>query len=166
MKKHTQTVLTILMFAIIFTSGTLLVSVWFLPPVEYTPTIALLNENMQAGPYPTNVTQNTNITLNVEVYNYMGVTQYFYVRTKLANASTMPTTSTPSSAAIVLEHQRIVAHGSRWVIPIQLNMTQPGINYRLTFELWRYDPTADEVVWVRSPRGEGLWVHLPMNVTV
>ena len=166
MKKHVQTVLTILMFAVVFTSATLLVSVWFLPPVEYTPTIALLNEDMQAGPYPTNVTLNTNITLNVEVYNYMGVAQYFYVRTKLANASTMTTSSTSSSAAILLEHQRILAHGSRWVIPIQLNMTQLGINYRLTFELWRYDPGADAVVWVRSPRGEGLWVHLPMNVTV
>ncbi|MFX0170010.1 MAG: DUF1616 domain-containing protein [Candidatus Hodarchaeota archaeon] len=165
MRRHTQTVLTILMFAIVFTTGTLLVSVWFLPPVEYTSTIALLNENMQAGPYPTNVTQYSNVTVNVDIYNYMGVAQYYYVRTKLANATTMATASTPSSAPILLEHQRILSHGSRWVIPIELNMTQVGNNFRLTFELWRYDPATDAIVWVRNQRGNGLWVHLPMNVT-
>ena len=63
MNKHAQTILTILMFGIVLATGTLLVSVWVLPPPQQTPVIAYLNEDMQAGPYPTNVTQNTNITL-------------------------------------------------------------------------------------------------------
>jgi uncharacterized membrane protein len=165
MNKHAQTVLTILMFGIVIATGTLLVSVWLYPPPERTATIAMLNESMQAGPYPTNITQYSNITLNIEVYNYLGVVQYFYVRTKLADSTTMANTTTPSSAPILQQNERILSHGSRWVIPIQINMTTTGLNFRLTFELWRYDINQDNIVWVRNLYGEGLWVHLPLNVT-
>ncbi len=159
MKKHTQTILTILMFGIVFATGTLLVSVWVFPPPERTATIAMLNENLQAGPYPSNVTLNSNITLNIEVSNFLGAVQYFYVHTKLANSSTLATATTPSSAPILQEHQYIVANGGTRRFLITLNMTTPGTNYRLTFELWRYDPNSDEIVWVRDPQGRGLWVH-------
>jgi uncharacterized membrane protein len=165
MRKFTQTILTIIMFGIVLATGTLLVSVWFLPPAEPTPSIAMLNEDMQAGPYPTNVTVNTNITLNIEVSNYMGVVQYLYVRMKLANETTMTTATMSSSAPTLQQFERLVANGGTWRFPVTLNMTTPGINYRLTFELWHYDPTADEIVWIRGPLGRGLWVHLPMNVT-
>ncbi len=165
MRKFTQTILTIIMFGIVLATGSLLVSVWFLPPAEPTPSIAMLNEDMQAGPYPTNVTVNTNITLNIEVSNYMGVVQYLYVRMKLANETTMTTATTPSSAPTLQQFERLVPNGGTWRFPVTLNMTTPGINYRLTFELWRYDPTANEIVWIREPLGRGLWVHLPMNVT-
>jgi uncharacterized membrane protein len=165
MRRYTQTILTIIMFGLVFATGTLLVSVWLLPPAEHTPSIALLNEAMQIGPYPTNVTVNTNITLNIEVSNFMGVVQYFYVRMKLADETTMTTASTPSSAPVLQQFERLVANGGTWRFPVTINMTTPGINYRLTFELWRYDPNLDEIVWIRDPLGRGLWVHLPMNVT-
>jgi len=165
MRKYTQTILTIIMFSIVLATGTLLVSVWLLPPVEQTPSIALLNESMQAGPYPTNVTANTNVTLNIEVSNFMGVVQYFYVRMKLANETTMTTATNPSSAPILQQFERLVSNGGTWRFPVTLNMTTPGINYRLTFELWRYDPNSDEIIWIRNPLGRGLWVHLPMNGT-
>ncbi len=165
MRKYTQTILTIIMFGIVLTTGTLLVSVWFLPPPEHTPSIAMLNESMQAGPYPTNVTTNTNITLNIEVSNFMGTVQYLYVNVKLANETTMTTATTPSSAPILLQFERLVPNGGTWRFPVTLNMTTPGINYRLTFELWRYNPNTDDIIWIRDPLGRGLWVHLPMNVT-
>jgi uncharacterized membrane protein len=165
MRRYTQSILTIIMFAIVLATGTLLVSVWFLPPPEYTPSIAMLNESMQAGPYPTNVTVNTNITLNIEISNFMGVVQYFYVRVKLADETTMATATTPSSAPVLLQYERLVANGGTWRFPVTLNMTTPGVNYRLTFELWHYDPNADDIVWIRNSLGRGLWVHLPMNVT-
>jgi uncharacterized membrane protein len=165
MRKYTQTILTIIMFGIVLASGTLLISVWLLPPTEFTPSIALLNESMQAGPYPTNVTVNTNITLNIEVSNYMGVVQYFYVRMKLADETTMATATTPSTAPTIQQFERLVANGGTWRFPVTLNMTTPGINYRLTFELWHYDPSTDEIIWIRDALGRGLWVHLPMNVT-
>jgi uncharacterized membrane protein len=159
MKKHTQTVLTILMFGIVFATGTLLVSVWVLPPPQPTPAIAMLNENMEARNYPTNITVYTNITLNIEVYNFMGFVQYFYVRTKLANATTMASTTTPSSAPLLRQNERIVAKDGIWRFPVQLNMTTPGINFRLTFELWQYDSALDAITYT------GLWTHLPLNVT-
>ena len=165
MKKYTQTILTLLMIGLAVATGTLLVSVWLLPPPEHTAVIAMLNEDMEAGPYPTNVTQYSNISLNIEVYNYLGVVQYFYVRTKLANQTTMTNATTPSSAPIILQSERILAHGERWVIPIELNMTTTGTNFRLTFELWHYNPSREDIIWVRNQRGEGLWVHLPLNVT-
>ncbi len=165
MRKYTQTILTILMFGIVLATGTLLISVWFLPPPEQTPSIALLNESMQAGPYPTNVTVNTNVTLNIEVSNFMGVVQYLYVRMKLADETTMTTATNPSSAPVLQQFERLVPHGGTWRFPATLNMTTPGINYRLTFELWRYDPNLDQIIWIRNPLGRGLWVHLPMNVT-
>ncbi|MFW9985487.1 MAG: DUF1616 domain-containing protein [Candidatus Odinarchaeota archaeon] len=159
MKKYTQTVLTILMFGIVFATGTLLVSVWILPPSQPTPAIALLNENMEARNYPTNVTVNTNITLNIEVYNFMGWVQYFFVRTKLANSTTMASATTPSPASLLQQNERIVSTGGVWRFPVQLNMTTPGLNYRLTFELWQYDSALDAITYT------GVWIHLPLNVT-
>jgi uncharacterized membrane protein len=159
MSRHTQTVLTILMFGVIFATGSLLVSVWVFRPQEFTPVIAILNEAGQAGPYPTNVTRYTNVTVNVDVYNFMGVVQYFYVRVKLATPATMATASNPSSAPLLLQYQRILGQGERWLFPVALNMTTTGLNFRLTFELWRYEPSSDEVVYT------GLWVHIPLNVT-
>lgn len=165
MRKYTQSILTILMLGVVIATSTLLVSVWLLPPPERFAVIAILNESLQAGPYPTNVTQNTIITLNIEVNNFMGTVQYFYVRIKLANETTMTTSTSPSSAPLLEQHERILGQGDRWVFPIQLNMTTPGLNFRLTFELWKYDPDLDEIVWVRNSEGEGLWAHLPLNVT-
>jgi uncharacterized membrane protein len=159
MSRHTQTVLTILMFGVIFASGSLLVSVWLFRPQEFTPVIAVLNEAGQAGPYPTNVTRYSNVTVNVDVYNFMGVVQYFYVRTKLATAATMATESNPSSAPLLIQYERILRYGDRWLFPVTLNMTTTGLNFRLTFELWRYEPSADAVVYT------GVWVHIPLNVT-
>ncbi len=159
MKKYTQTVLTILMFGIVFATGTLLVSVWILPPAQLPPTIAMLNENMEARNYPTNVTVNTNITLNIEVYNFMGWVQYFFVRTKLANSTTIASATTPSPASLLQQNERIVSTGDVWRFPVQLNMTTPGLNYRLTFELWQYDSALDVITYT------GVWIHLPLNVT-
>ncbi len=159
MKKYTQTVLTILMFGIVFATGTLLVSVWILPPAQLPPAIAMLNENMEDRNYPTNVTVNTNITLNIEVYNFMGWVQYFFVRTKLANGTTMASDTTPSPASILQQNERIVSNGGVWRFPVQLNMTTPGLNYRLTFELWQYDSALDAITYT------GDWIHLPLNVT-
>ena len=159
MNKHVQTILTILMFGIVLATGTLLVSVWVLPPPQQTPVIAYLNEDMQAGPYPTNVTQNTNITLNVEVDNFMGIVQYFYVRVKLATSSTLANATHPSPAALLSQYERILQQGESWIFPVELNMTIIGQNFRLTFELWRYNTPSDAIVYT------GLWVHLPLNVT-
>ncbi|MFX1492396.1 MAG: hypothetical protein ACFFBU_09060 [Promethearchaeota archaeon] len=159
MKKYTQTVLTILMFGIVFATGTLLVSVWILPPAQLPPAIAMLNENMEDRNYPTNVTVNTNITLNIEVYNFMGWVQYFFVRTKLANGTTMASDTTPSPASLLQQNERIVSNGGVWRFPVQLNMTTPGLNYRLTFELWQYDSALDAITYT------GDWIHLPLNVT-
>lgn len=147
------------MFGIVLATGSLLVSVWVLPPPEYTASIAMLNESLQAGPFPTNVTVYTNISLNIEVSNFLGVVQYFYVRTKLANASSLATANAPSSAPILLQFERILRQGGTWRIPIELNMSTPGINHRLTFELWRYDAALQTITYT------GLWTHLPLNVT-
>jgi uncharacterized membrane protein len=153
------------MLGIIIASGTLLVSVWLVPPTERFAVIAILNESFQAGPYPTSVTQNTVITLNVEVHNFMGTVQYFYVKVKLANETTMTTSDYFSSASMLEQHERILGQGQTWAFPVHINMTTTGINFRLTFELWRYDPVSDAIIWVRNSQGDGVWVHLPMNVT-
>lgn len=153
------------MFGVVFATGTLLVSLWVFPPPEGFPVIAILNESYQAGPYPTSITQYTNISLNIEVDNFMGTVQYFHVRTKLATANTMTNATHPSSAPLLAQYQRVLCHGESWIFPIQLNMTTSGINFWLTFELWRYDPYSEEIIWVRNSRGEGIWIHLPLNVT-
>jgi hypothetical protein len=120
--------------------------------------LSILDENQQTN-YPYNITQNSNITLFVEVENLVGVVQYFYVYAKLATPTTMASSTNPSSAAILQEYERILIHGESWSFLTQLNMTTAGINFRLTFELWRYDASADTVEYT------GIWVHLPLNVT-
>ncbi len=159
MSKHAKTVLTILMIGIVLSTSTLLISLWLLPPQEQTPTLSILDENQQAN-YPTSISQYSNITLYVEVENLMGVVQYFYIYVKLASPTTMASSNNPSSAPLIQEYQRIVLHGGSWLFSTQLNMTTLGINFRLTFELWRYDLATDTIDYT------GIWVHLPLNVTV
>ena len=158
MTKHAKTVLTILMIGVILSTSTLLVSFWFLPPQEHTPVLSILDENQQTN-YPTNVTHYSNITLYVEVENLMGVVQYFYIYVKLASLTTMASSTNPSSVPTIEEYQRIVHQGDTWQFSSQLNMTTLGINFRLTFELWRYDWVSDTIEYT------GIWVHLPLNVT-
>jgi hypothetical protein len=158
MSKHGQTVLTILMIGIVISTSTLLISLWLLPPQERTAILSIFDENQQTN-YPTNITQNSNITLYVEVENQMNVVQYFYVYVKLASPTTMADEINPSPASPIQEYERILLHGDRWLFSTQLNMTTLGINLRLTFELWRYDLTTDRIDYT------GIWVHLPLNVT-
>lgn len=158
MRKHGQTVLTILMIGIVLSTSTLLISLWLLPPQELTPVLSILDENQQTH-YPTNITQNSNVTLYIEVENLMGIVQYFYVYAKLATPTMLASSTTPSSAPIIQEYERILLHGDRWLFSTQLNMTTPGINFRLTFELWRYNLLTDTIDYT------GIWVHLPLNVT-
>ncbi len=159
MSKHTQNILTILMLGVVIASSTLIVSLWLFPQQEQYPVLAILGENQQAGDYPTNVTQYDNITLYTEVRNLMGIVQYFYVRVKLATNTTMANSTHPSSATTLYEREHILGHGQTWTFPVQLNMTTPGINLRLTFELWRYDLFTEDKIYT------GVWVHLPLNVT-
>ncbi len=158
MRKHGQTVLTILMIGIVLSTSTLLISLWLLPPQEQTPVFSILDENQQTH-YPTNITQNSNVTLYIEVENLMGIVQYFYVYAKLATPTMLASSTNPSSAPIIQEYERILLHGDRWLFSTQLNMTTPGINFRLTFELWRYNLLTDTIDYT------GIWVHLPLNVT-
>ncbi len=146
------------MIAIVISTSTLLVSLWLLPPQELTPTLSVLDENQQTS-YPTSITQNSNVSLYIEVENQMGVVQYFYVYVKLASPTTMANSTNPSSAPTIQEYERILLHGDSWLFSTELNMTTLGINFRLTFELWRYDYTTAIVGYT------GIWVHLPLNVT-
>jgi len=157
--KYTQTILTILLLAVVATTGLTLTSILLLPPPEQTAAIAILNENRQAGPYPTNITLYNNITLYVEVDNLMGSVQYFHVYVKLATTNTMANATHPSPTPPIYHTERILLSGESWVFPLELNMTTPGVGLRLTFELWRYDSASDAVVYM------GIWVHLPLNVT-
>ena len=160
MRRYTQSILTIIMFGVVFATGSLLVSVWLLPPPEDpTPVLALLNEHRMAGPYPTNVSQYENITLIAQVQNRLGVVQYFYLRIKLAAPSELANDTHPSPAPLLRQYERILLNLEWWEVPVQLNMTITGINLRLTFELWRYDPTLDNITYT------GIWLHLPMNIT-
>jgi uncharacterized membrane protein len=157
--KHTQNIMTILMLGVVIVSSTLIVSLWLLPPEAQNPMLAILGENQQAGDYPTNVTQYSNITLYAEVENLMSIVQYFYVRVKLAISTTMANSTHPSTASTLHEREHVLAHGQTWIFPVQLNMTTSGINFRLTFELWRYDFVSDAIIYT------GIWTHLPLNVT-
>jgi len=160
MRKYSQTILTIIMLGLVIATGTLLVSVWFFPPPEEpTPVLGLLNENRMAGPYPTNVTLYQNITLIAQIQNRMGIVQYFYLRIKLATPNELASNTQPSPAVVLWQYERILANFEWWEVSLQLNMTIPGINLRLTFEIWRYDPSSDNIVYT------GIWNHIPMNIT-
>jgi len=119
--------------------------------------LGLLNENLKIGDYPTKVVAGQNITLGIFVDNHMGYPIYYRVVFKIGTNTTLPTNSTESPMPPLESWEGFLDHGENATFLIRIHVDEPG-RKALIFELWTYDPEADE--WVYT----GRWNHLYVDV--
>jgi uncharacterized membrane protein len=148
--------------ALIFVIGAFSVSQAFLAGrvVEPFSEIAILGPNQKIGDYPKNLTVGENFTLYLYVGNHEGKVMYYRVYVKLGNQSSIINESTPLDAPPIAQYEKILANNQTWLKPITLHIDEPGINYRLVFELWIYDSSLGKF------RYHGRWLQLWINSTI
>jgi uncharacterized membrane protein len=127
--------------------------------VEPFSELAILGPEMKIGDYPGEVVAEEAFTLYLHVGNHEGRVLYYAVMIKLGNQTTPVSSEEPMPVPVLSKYEVILLHGGNWTKPITLNVTQPGVNYRLVFELWVYDEA------VRSFSYVGHWCQLWLNVT-
>ncbi|MEM3437497.1 MAG: DUF1616 domain-containing protein [Nitrososphaerales archaeon] len=127
--------------------------------VEPFSELAILGPNKKIGDYPKNLTVSENFNLYLYIGNHEGKVMYYRVYVKLGNQSSIINESTPLNTPPIAYYETILANNQTWLKSITLHIDEPGINYRLVFELWVYRP--EEGIFTYHER----WCQLWLNVT-
>jgi len=131
-------------------------AVWAGRVVETFSELGVLGPSMRIGDYPREVVAGDTFKLYIYVGNHMGRPMLYTVYIKLGNEST-PVDPAPVEPMMCFTH--VLLHNETWIFPVNITLTEPGLNYRLLFELWAYSPEVDRVEYL------GLWCQLWINVT-
>ena len=123
--------------------------------------LAILGPEMKIGNYPREVAAGESFKLHVYVGNHEGRVMYYAVLIKLGNKSTPINETEPTNAPIIARYESILlnSNSENHTYPITLRIDKPGVNYRLIFELWRYDES------IHRFRYHQRWCQLWLNVT-
>jgi uncharacterized membrane protein len=121
--------------------------------------LGLLGSKGKIGDYPRTVVAGTPINLYVFIANYQGKAVFLEVVAKIGSKGNIPTNTTPLDAPPIWEYSVILDNGENITVPVQLTLTQEGMNQAIVFELWIFNTTAG------SWRYTGQWNHLYVNVT-
>ncbi|MCP8307146.1 MAG: DUF1616 domain-containing protein [archaeon] len=146
--------------SIIFLIGAFSVSQAFLAGrvIEPFSELAILGPNQKIGDYPKSLMVRENFTLYLYVGNHEGKNMYYRVYVKLGNQSSIINESVPLNAPPMAQYETILSKDQIWLKSITLHMDEPGINYRLVFELWVYKP--DEGIFTYHGRWNQIWLNV------
>ena len=118
--------------------------------------LGVLGPKMKIGDYPRTVIVGEKFRLYLYVGNHMGKPIYYVVFVKLGNAST-PVDPMPVEPFMRLD--LILMHGENRTVPVDIGLTESGVDKRLIFELWVYNSTVKDFTY------HGRWCQLWLNVT-
>ncbi len=121
--------------------------------------LGILGPDQKIGGYPTTVLSGENVSLYLYVGNQEGHVMYYNVLVKLGDNSSVVNSTTYLHAAPVATYGVVLTNNQTLLEPITLNLTTPGTNVRVVFELWDYNTTTDSFTYT------GLWNQLFVNVT-
>ncbi|MCP8317828.1 MAG: DUF1616 domain-containing protein [archaeon] len=146
--------------AVIVVIGAFSVSQAFLAGrvVEPFSELAVLGQNQKIGDYPKSLMVGENFTLYLYVGNHEGKVMYYRVYVKLGNQSSIINESVPLDAPPMAQYETILSKDQTWLKPMTLRIDEPGINYRLVFELWVYKP--DEGIFTYHGRWNQIWLNV------
>ena len=151
---------TAVALAVIVVIGAFSVSQAFLAGkvVEPFSELAVLGPNQKIGDYPKNLIAGENFTLYLYVGNHEGKVMYYRVYVKLGNQSSIINENVSLNAPLIAQYETILSKDQIWLKPITLHIDEPGINYRLVFELWVYKP--DEGIFAYHGRWNQIWLNV------
>ena len=132
---------TAVVLAIIVVFGVFSVSQVFLAGgvVEPFSELAILGPNQKIGDYPKNLTAGEEFDLYLYIGNHEGRVMHYRVYVKLGDQSSTINETVPLDVSPIEEYEQILLHNQTWLEPITLHIDEPGMNYRLVFEMWVYD---------------------------
>jgi predicted PurR-regulated permease PerM len=130
---------------------------YFMPRTsEQFSELGVLGPNMQLADYPSEIVVRETVNLYVYVGNQMGKPMYYDVMVKLGDNNT---TVDPASVAPIQEFYGVVPNNGTWIFPVDVTLTQPGLNQRIIFELWIYNETLNQNQYHER------WGQIWLNVT-
>lgn len=121
--------------------------------------LAVLGSEMKIGDYPEEVAAGEAFSLYLYVGNHEGKVMRYAVLVKLGNKTTLVSSEEPMPVPVTSRYEVVLLHGGNWTKPITLSVEEPGVNYRLVFELWAYDEAVLDFGF------HGRWCQLWLNVT-
>jgi hypothetical protein len=118
--------------------------------------LGILGPQMRLGDYPKEVVAGDSVSLFVYIGNQKGRPVYYSVMIKIGDNNTMvdPAPIEPS-----MKLERILLQSENWTSPINIRLTQAGLNRRIIFELWTYNDTIDNFEYDQR------WGQIWLNVT-
>lgn len=127
--------------------------------VEPFSELGVLGSEVKIGDYPRELIVKEPFTLYLYVGNREGRVMYYAVLVKLGNKTTSISDEEPMDVPAFARYEVVLLDGKNWTKPVTLSVEEPGVNYRLVFELWTYNEG------VRDFEYHGRWCQLWLNVT-
>ena len=118
--------------------------------------LGILGPNMNLGDYPTEIVAGDTVNLNVYVGNQMGKPMYYLVMIKLGNNET---SVDPAPITPIQQFTSVIPNNGTWIFPVDVTLTNAGVNQRTIFELWTYNETLNQNQY------NELWGQVWLNVT-
>jgi uncharacterized membrane protein len=122
--------------------------------------LGILSQNEEMGDYPTELSVDQKMELFLYLSNYEGIITYYRVLTKLGDSSLNVSDIMPYTGSVISYYDHVLLDKTNITIPIALNITKPGLNQRLVFELYKYDTEKNIFTY------DGQWLQLWFNVTI
>lgn len=118
--------------------------------------LGILGPNMTLGDYPKEVVAGDAVNLYVYVGNQMGRPVHYTVMIKIGDNNT---NVNPAPIEPTMELERIMLQNENWTSPVNIKLTQAGLNQRIIFELWTYNETTNNIDYSQ------IWGQVWLNVT-
>jgi len=118
--------------------------------------LAVLDARMNIADYPKEVVAGESVRLNVYVGNHMGRPVEYIVMVKLGNNET---SVNPAQVEPIMKFERVLLDNETWILPINTEMVEAGLNQRIIFELWMYNDLSNKVEYHQR------WCQIWFNVT-
>ncbi|MCW3999767.1 MAG: DUF1616 domain-containing protein [Candidatus Bathyarchaeota archaeon] len=118
--------------------------------------LGILGPNLKLGDYPSVVVASETVRLYVYVGNQMGKPMLYEVQVKLGDNNTAVN---PANASVLQQNWQVLDVNQTWTYPVQVTLTEPGVNQRLIFELWLYNQTISQFQYHQR------WGQIWLNVT-
>ena len=127
--------------------------------VEPFSELGILGPNMKLGDYPREVAVSEAFPLYLYLGNHEGALSYYMVLAKVGDRGMNVSESEPYGGLTLARYEYFLLDKTNVTTPISLSVSEPGLNRRLVFELYRYDSERGGLVY------QGNWVQLWLNVT-
>ncbi|MDA4126921.1 MAG: DUF1616 domain-containing protein [Thaumarchaeota archaeon] len=115
--------------------------------VEPFSELGILGPNQKIADYPTRVFTGQNFTLYLYVGNHEGKVTYYLVLTKVGNMSSLSNDNVTLSVPAIASYGMVLLNNQTYLKPITLNISHPGTNVKLVFELWVYQANLSSFIY-------------------